>query len=147
MSNIRDFGFWPFLDRIKNFELSPSFGGWAEGKGWEYQPQGTDGQSFLPSIEKMNILGNQTSFPPFFHKIEKFYFINLFVLFSLIESVNFAFFRKNNKRSQATQSNFTKKNHSFLITTDLFKKNALLLNPLKLGFLFGLFVDAFKVGS
>jgi hypothetical protein len=75
------------------------------------------------------------------------YFINLFFLFSLIESVNFAFFRKSNKSSQATQSNFAKKNHSFLITTDLFKKNVLLLNPLKLGFLFGLFVDAFKVGS
>jgi hypothetical protein len=86
---------------------------------------------------------SKMSFPNCFFNLEKLYFINLFLLFSLIESVNFAFFRNNNKGNEPKLSNFAAKNNSF----DLLKKNAFLLNPLKLGLLFGLFVDAFKVGS
>lgn len=125
----------------------------------------------------------------FGQNLEKFYFLNLFFLFCLIESLNFIFFGKQYKKNKLTErknsSYFFLPKQSFQKTQDkrfeqgafgqktvnlksdnyefrsrkfglwpeasvqklFFQKKFILLNPMKLGFLFGLFVDAFKVGS
>lgn len=84
---------------------------------------------------------------------QNFNFLNLSVLFFVLESTNVFFIRPNKK------FDFSKYErgvggaggalpHSALSFFSVgFKSLRSILNPLKLGFLFGIFVDAFKVGS
>jgi hypothetical protein len=115
-------------------------------------------QRFFTQISKERVSQD------FFPNLEKFYFTNLFFLFFLIESLNFAFLGgnspQNKKFLQRENPNSLKKKQYFFASIHslnaikekmsgnfFFQKKMSVLNPLKLGFLFGLFVDAFKVGS
>ena len=182
------------VDKLKTFQINSLF---------NFLVQDSDPKPiFDNAFEKFGAMQSPQSMDPLFTKrpketlfqevfqdVEKFYFINLFFLFSLTESLNFIFFGKQEKKKKFTQiknsSYFFLPKRSFQKTQDqifeqgaldqktlnlksdthefmsrnfglwpdasaqnlFFQKNLILLNPLKLGFLFGVFVDAFKVGS
>jgi hypothetical protein len=97
-------------------------------------------------------------FPTFFGEFLGKIFTPLFLLIAL-DSFNYFYYSKNieNRKTQLaneTLKDFGSKSFSSWIHSNprspqqLFKKSSKSLqNSLKIGFLFGLFVDAFKVGS
>lgn len=104
-----------------------------------------------------------SSFFNFSPSFDNLYFLNLVFLFFLVESLNLSFLKSGDDPQKQKnlrglgQKSFPKnlekrKVASVIRVTQFFIENwflqkTFLLNPLKLGFLFGVFVDAFKVGS
>lgn len=112
------------------------------------------------------IQGKSSSAPSllkFFPSLDNFYFLNLVFLFFLVESLNFSLLGAANRPQKqkygrglikiSVPKTLQRGRLSSVVpgrpslTENSFLEKAFLLNPLKLGFLFGVFVDAFKVGS
>ena len=87
--------------------------------------------------------------------IPSFHFLNLLILFCFFESINFSFVDSQKQKNrlfsftlqQLMEQKKTDDKEPFLTQTRFFRQNLIVFNPVKLGFFFGLFVDAFKVGS